>query len=178
MIIGYIKKHSSTNRGKRMSNTPKTKVQSGFTIIEVMIVLAIAGLILAVVLVAIPQLQKNQRNESRKSVLARISAEVNNYIGNNEGQVPTNGNDSATGFTTGFYSRYIEDAPAGTFDKPGGGEYDFLDYGEGDIGLDQIQYAEASVCQGEVPTSDGANNRNFAIVVGLEGGASYCVDNQ
>lgn len=160
-----------------MSNYYKTKIRSGFTIIEVMIVLAIAGLILAVVLVAIPQLQKNQRNESRKSVLARISAEVNNYIGNNEGQVPTNDSDTATGFTTGFKNRYIDDAPAGTFDKPGGGAYEYLDF-SGDIELDEIHYAEASVCKGEIPTTTGANNRNFAIAVGLEGGASYCVDNQ
>jgi prepilin-type N-terminal cleavage/methylation domain-containing protein len=100
-----------------MSTMKKIRKSSGFTIIEVMIVLAIAGLILAVVLVAIPQLQKNQRNEARRSVLARISAEVNNYIGNNEGAVPTNGSGDRA-FTDGFLERYIENAPAGTFDKP------------------------------------------------------------
>ena len=50
------------------------KDQKGFTIIEVMIVLAIAGLIIAVVLVAVPQLQRNQRNNARKSILSRIKS--------------------------------------------------------------------------------------------------------
>lgn len=159
-----------------MSNN--NKLTKGFTIIEVMIVLAIAGLILAVVLIAIPQLQKNQRNEARKNVLSRLSAEVNNYVGNNEGEVPTDDNDADTGFTGGFFDRYIDDAPAGTFDKPGGGDFDYQNFSGGDVDQDQIQYAEAHVCDGERPTSTGANDRNFAIVVGLEGGASFCVDNQ
>ncbi len=159
-----------------MSKMSKITKSSGFTIIEVMIVLAIAGLILAVVLVAIPQLQKNQRNEARRSVLARISAEVNNYIGNNEGAVPSNGN-GATGFTDGFQTRYIDNAPAGTFDKPGGGPYEFSDYSGGTVELDNIYYAEGGTCEGELPSGTGTG-RNFAIAVGLEGGASYCVDNQ
>lgn len=46
--------------------------EDGFTIIEVMIVLAVAGLIMAIVLVAIPQLQRSQRNTSRKDTLGRI----------------------------------------------------------------------------------------------------------
>ena len=66
----------------------KRKLQKGFTIIEVMIVLAIAGLILVVVLLAIPQLQRNQRNEARRSAAARIVAEINNFGGNNNGKYP------------------------------------------------------------------------------------------
>ena len=41
--------------------------QEGFTIIEVLIVLAIAGLIMVVVFLAVPNLQKSQRNNSRKT---------------------------------------------------------------------------------------------------------------
>ena len=39
----------------------------GFTIIEVLIVLAIAGLIMVVVFLAVPALQRNSRNNSRKA---------------------------------------------------------------------------------------------------------------
>jgi prepilin-type N-terminal cleavage/methylation domain-containing protein len=42
-----------------------TKKADGFTIIEVMIVLAIAGLIMLVVFLAVPSLQRNSRNEPR-----------------------------------------------------------------------------------------------------------------
>lgn len=155
-----------------------TQVKSGFTIIEVMIVLAIAGLILAVVLVAIPQLQKNQRNESRKSVLSRISAEVNNFIGNNEGEVPSNSGSGADSFAGGFKERYIDNAPAGTFNSPSGDPYTYGVYSnETIIDTDTILYNAASTCDGELP-SGGGTDRNFAIAVGLEGGASFCVDNQ
>ncbi len=157
------------------------KSSQGFTIIEVMIVLAIAGLILGVVLVAIPQLQKNQRNESRKSVLARISAEVDNYIGNNEGVVPTAGTNATTGFTTGFKTRYINTATGKTFDKPGGGAYVYEDFSASATSIvkDHIAYKAGGKCVGELPSGTGASaTRNFAIAVGLEGGSSYCVDNE
>jgi prepilin-type N-terminal cleavage/methylation domain-containing protein len=52
------------------------KKASGFTIIEVMIVLAIAGLIMAIVFVAIPNLQRNTRNTNRSADASRILAAV------------------------------------------------------------------------------------------------------
>lgn len=51
----------------------------GFTIIEVLIVLAIAGLILLVVFLAVPALQRNARNTQRKHDAALISAAINGY---------------------------------------------------------------------------------------------------
>ena len=42
------------------------KSNQGFTIIEVMIVLAIAGLILLIVFLAVPALQRNGRNTTKK----------------------------------------------------------------------------------------------------------------
>lgn len=164
-----------------MLNRFLKKGQRGFTIIEVMIVLAIAGLIMVVVLVAIPQLQKNQRNEARRNVTARISAEVSNYIGNNGGAIPTDDANINTGFTGGFQTRYITNAPAGTFDAPGGGDFDYGIYTVGTtttIATDSILYAEGAICSGEAATASGASARNFALLVGLEGGAIFCVDNR
>ena len=43
------------------------KRAEGFTIIEVLIVLAIAGLILLVVFLAVPALQRNARNTQRNA---------------------------------------------------------------------------------------------------------------
>lgn len=157
------------------------KGQRGFTIIEVMIVLAIAGLIMVVVLIAIPQLQKNQRNEARRNVAARISAEVSNYIGNNGGNIPTEDNNATSGFTGGFQTRYITSGPAGTFDRPGGGAFAYGLYVEGTtttIATDTILYSAGAVCVGEAATNTGATPRTFALLVGLEGGAIFCVDNQ
>lgn len=62
---------------------------AGFTIIEVMIVLAIAGLIMAIVFLAIPGLQKTNRNTQRKNDVARISSLINDFVANNNGKLPT-----------------------------------------------------------------------------------------
>lgn len=73
-------------------NLTKEKRQKGFTIIEVLIVLAIAGLIMVIVLVAVPQLQRNQRNEGRRADAARVGTAASNWMANNSGAViPTAG---------------------------------------------------------------------------------------
>ncbi|MCY3804506.1 MAG: type II secretion system protein [Candidatus Saccharibacteria bacterium] len=67
----------------------KDKNQQGFTIVEVMIVLAIAGLILAVVFVAVPALNRNQRNSGRNNDRAFIRTQYDQSLANAGGRVPT-----------------------------------------------------------------------------------------
>ena len=69
--------------------TQLRKLNQGFTIIEVLIVLAIAGLILAIVFLAVPALQRNSRNTAIRSDAAGSLAAVNDYIANNQGALPT-----------------------------------------------------------------------------------------
>jgi type IV pilus assembly protein PilA len=69
-----------------MLSNRKLKKDGGFTIIEVMIVLAIAALILVVVLVAIPQLQRNQRNNARQNDTSRVLTAVQSWSSNNNGK--------------------------------------------------------------------------------------------
>lgn len=71
-----------------MLNKLKKSKSEGFTIIEVMIVLAIAALILLIVFLAVPALQRNSRNTQRKSDAANISSIVSTYEGNNNGVLP------------------------------------------------------------------------------------------
>jgi prepilin-type N-terminal cleavage/methylation domain-containing protein len=71
-----------------MLNKLKKTDNKGFTIIEVMIVLAIAGLILLIVFLAVPALQRSQRNTSRKSDAGHISTAVNDFISNSGGVIP------------------------------------------------------------------------------------------
>ncbi|MCL2038065.1 type II secretion system GspH family protein [Candidatus Saccharibacteria bacterium] len=56
---------------------------SGFTIIEVALVLAIAGLIFLVVFLAVPALQRNQRDDARKRDVSAVVEGVTNYTSNN-----------------------------------------------------------------------------------------------
>jgi len=64
------------------------KDKPGFTIIEVMIVLAIAGIIMLIIFLAVPALQRSVRNQRRRNDAATISAAVINYIANHQGQYP------------------------------------------------------------------------------------------
>ena len=52
----------------------KHKLYKGFTIIEVVLVLAIAGLIFLMVFLALPALQRSQRDTQRKNDMARLKA--------------------------------------------------------------------------------------------------------
>ena len=61
------------------------KSQEGFTIIEVMIVLAIAGLIMLIVFMAVPALQRTSRNTQRKNDASMIVAAINECLSNHNG---------------------------------------------------------------------------------------------
>ena len=64
------------------------KDRGGFTIIEVLIVLAIAALILVIVFLAVPSLQRSARNTQRRTDVSALITAVSNYISDNNGQVP------------------------------------------------------------------------------------------
>lgn len=59
----------------------------GFTIVEVMIVLAIGGMIMLIVFLAVPALQRNSRNNQRTSDATRTAAAVNECLSNTNGTV-------------------------------------------------------------------------------------------
>ena len=61
----------------------------GFTIVEVLIVLAIAGVILATILLAVPALQRNSRNTNSKQAATQVIADITDATSANNGAVPT-----------------------------------------------------------------------------------------
>jgi prepilin-type N-terminal cleavage/methylation domain-containing protein len=75
------------------------KQQSGFTIIEVLIVLAIAGLIMLIVFLAVPALQRNSRNTQRRNDVSTYLGAVNEWSNNNQGRIPTANTDLTTANT-------------------------------------------------------------------------------
>ena len=64
----------------QLTKLKSVKREEGFTIIEVLIVLAIGALIILAVLLAVPALQQNQKNSQRKSEAARVATGVTNYV--------------------------------------------------------------------------------------------------
>lgn len=57
--------------------------QKGFTIIEVVLVLAIAALIFLMVFIALPALQRSQRDAARKNDVSIVASAVSSWQGNN-----------------------------------------------------------------------------------------------
>lgn len=149
----------------------KSQKQQGFTIIEVVLVLAIAGLIFLVVFLAVPALQRSQRDTARKNDLSRFMSQISSYQSNNKGTVPVA---SAAGVSA-FVAAYL--TPAGdTFEDPSGGDYTYVyGVGAGPTTRGQIRYATAATCgaNGDVVAATG-QTRKVAASVALEGGGAYC----
>lgn len=59
--------------------TIKESERKGFTIIEVVLVLAIAGLIFLMVFVALPALQRSQRDTARRNDMSRVDTSLVQY---------------------------------------------------------------------------------------------------
>lgn len=72
------------NRSKATTN----RSAKGFTVIEIMIVLAVCGLIISVVFLAIPALQRTSRNNQRKQDVSAILQAVSRYELNNSANFP------------------------------------------------------------------------------------------
>ena len=88
----YLQNHKL--RATSFARNRKTFAQpAGFTIIEVALVLAIAGLIFLVVFLALPALQKSQRDTARRQDVAKAVAAIQQYY--------ADGGDGKTGMPTG-----------------------------------------------------------------------------
>ena len=156
----------------------------GFTIIEVVLVLAIAGLIFLMVFIALPALQRSQRDTQRKNDLNRVLAAVKQYQANNKGLVPP------TYESTNFVGTYLR-AKGEEFKDPDGNDYFFRaanigslptmptsrTYESGGVTMSVIYVTRQAKCSNNNNTvaNTGSNNTAYSIV--LEGGGAYCVNN-
>lgn len=157
--------------------------QQGFTIIEVVLVLAIAGLIFLMVFIALPTLQRNQRDTQRRDDIARMKAQISQYQANNKGAVPANttavGCTTAAGNIGAFIDNYMTTGGA-QFNDPDGTAYKTrcqlvatTPSGTGDW-----KYVAGSVCGATEGTTTAGSTRDFAIMMKLEGSGIACVDSK
>ena len=70
---------------KHKTHQENNKTKPAFTIIEVVLVLAIAGLIFLMVFIALPALQRSQRDTARKNDVALVSSAIKSWRSNNRG---------------------------------------------------------------------------------------------
>lgn len=148
--------------------------KKGFTIIEVVLVLAIAGLIFLMVFVALPALRRSQADTQRRSDAASFMAQMNQYQTNNRGAVV-----STPEQLTDFLTNYMKQKPAGAgeFVEPGTGANYAVTYASTQpTTVGAMTYSAGYICNGEAMTNQGAGPRNAALVVKLDGSGFYCTD--
>ena len=148
-----------------------TQQKKGFTIIEVVLVLAIAGLIFLMVFIALPALQRGQKDQQRRNDLNRVQTAVQNYQTNNRNQLPT--------FNGAFITSYLS-VGGDTFQEPNGTDYGFVTNApvpsEFTPEPRNIHVTTGATCNGEALTT-GQGSRKVALQMKLEGGGVACVNN-
>ena len=153
----------------------RSRAQRGFTIIEVMIVLAIAGLILLIVFLAVPALQRNAHNTSIKNDIAGLLGGMNEAVNNNNGTLPPNqanlgaGNTATIGSGAGYNTSTVK---LGYFDAANISIVSAIPGSAPALGNADI--IKGAVCNGTAPTTTGASARNYVAYFQLEGGAVQC----
>lgn len=144
--------------------------QKGFTIIEVVLVLAIAALIFLMVFIALPALQRNQRDTQRRSDAGRFLSQLSSYSTNNKGGIPAD----ADTFKVG-YLKWAADG-TGEFNDPKTGVGYVIttadDESDAPVAVGDMVYAPGFTCDGEAIVS--GNARDAAVVVKLEGSGNNC----
>lgn len=146
----------------------------GFTIIEVVLVLAIAGLIFLMVFIALPALQRSQRDTQRKTDISRAMTQLTNYQSANRGNLPANN----TGAWNTFRNDYLK-VGGESFVDPSEGDYEFNYQGANRATptelSNKIYVHTSSTCQGESVVESGS--RKVALTFKLEGGGVFCTNN-
>lgn len=79
MSLTALGRRRSQQKVSKKTSVSHAKWAGGFTIIETMIVLAIAGLILLLVFEAIPQVERSSRNNQRQQDVTAILQAVSHY---------------------------------------------------------------------------------------------------
>lgn len=99
------------------------KRKEGFTLIEIVIVLAIAALIMVIVFVAVQGAQRSRRDTQRKKALDSIVGQLENYSANNNGKYPNN-NSQWNNSSNSFINLYV-DGRGEYVDPTSGNQYSF-----------------------------------------------------
>ena len=142
------------------------KDAKGFTIIEVALVLAIAGLIFLVVFLALPALQRSQRDTARRQDAGRIISGLQNCMADNQGSLAScytsiNGSVGTTGYLGGKLSQITtidttKSLPPAATDKT------------------TANVVQGGTCSSATAATIGDTSKNAAVLVNIESGTSYC----
>jgi prepilin-type N-terminal cleavage/methylation domain-containing protein len=144
----------------------------GFTIIEVLIVLAIAGLIMLIVFLAVPALNRNSHNTQRRNDVSSILAAMGEYVNNNGGSLPSS---SCSGNCDTTAGNWLTNAKLGIYTTSGVNYTTSLPGAAPDVKtVTVVSGYKCGSTPTANPTNSGATNRNFVAWFSVEssGGGS------
>lgn len=160
----------------------KNRRYSGFTLIEIVLVLAIAGLLMVIVFAAVSQAQKSRRDAQRKRDLAMFVGAVGLYAANNNLQSPeddTELDNLLTGYFSGHNDPLTGVPYVGNFWNRGA-DHDLT--GRPPIS-GEITFVQGHACGSDAGVSSlvgdvgvlGPTTHVFAALIWLEQGDPYCL---
>lgn len=142
----------------------KANKEKGFTIIEVVLVLAIAGLIFLVVFLALPALQRSQRDTARRQDVGKVVSAVQSYMSDNKSVLPI----TDTGFS-GYAGSLAQASSNMIWVTDGSTTVSATASDAAKLKSDQITIVTGRNCDDEV------NARKAAVMIRLEASdAKYC----
>lgn len=141
--------------------------KKGFTLIEVVLVLAIGGLIFLLAFIAFRQASVNRRDSARRTEANRFIAEVSNYVGDAGGKIP--GQASPAISVTAFANTYL----GNPWNDPQGRPYNLISnqstITNGTATPSDYIFLSSRKCDGNSFTTGLAGD--YAILMKLEKGA-------
>ncbi len=158
--------------------------KKGFTIIEVSLVLAIAGMILLLAFIALPGLQRSQRDSRRKDDIMKLADSIKKYqSNNNRGVLPASENE---------LNKVVDSFIGSDFLDPDGTAYNLKwDKCESGVGKKcttamtnvsdssdkhNMLFVTGATCNDDNEAVGSANQRKGAILYKLEISDLYCYE--
>lgn len=147
------------------------KQEKGFTIIEVVLVLAIAALIFLMIFIALPALQRGQRDTARRNDANAVVGAIGTWKSNHRGSLPDLG-DSDT--LSEFRNNYVKQL--NQYSRNSVVELTGTD--AADPTINQVQVRTGRSCPSDGGSGAGAgSSRSAQVYVRLEASnAIICVD--
>lgn len=137
--------------------------KNGFTVLEVMFVLAIAGIILMLVLQAIPMLMRNSRNNRRKQDVSVVLEAISHWELNNSGDMPSWPTDNFMQYSASKLSYYDTSNLTVTAGDP----HNTLYYKPGITNVDALEVHNYAKCDPATPGGYTNNDSGYNDVVAL-----------
>ncbi len=179
--------------------------KEGFTIIEVALVLAIAGLIFLMAFIAVPAVQRTQRDAKRRDDVGTLLTAIQKYQNNNRKALPDGTGEvtwdtaSAVSEADNSWASFYKSFLGSNFEDPMGSHYklNVVNCGQTGIGaecssdanyvnkddttFDNANYTmyivKSASCDGSTAVGSG-NPKKVAVLYKMEGAGAYCANMQ